>query len=92
VLFFRKRMHGETPAEDWIKSENIAIGDNKSRVNQYFHDHPEDVLGEHSMQGSMYRGEEYTVTGSPENIEGRIRDRASEIAERSKSSTRTRTT
>jgi N12 class adenine-specific DNA methylase/DNA repair protein RadC len=31
-------------------------------VNEYFADHPEHVLGQHSLQGSMYRGNEYTVT------------------------------
>lgn len=31
-------------------------------VNEYFANHPEHVLGAHSLQGSMYRGNEYTVT------------------------------
>lgn len=37
-------------------------------VNEYFAAHPEHVLGSHSLQGSMYRGNEYTVT-APDGLD-----------------------
>lgn len=84
ILFFRKRFEGEKPVGDgWLKTEQVPIGEGKARINRYFLDHPEDVLGKHSLEGSMYRGkDEYTVTGSAEHLSAEIRERARAIAAR----------
>jgi hypothetical protein len=45
------------------QNENGAVGQNMPiLVNRYFVDNPQMVLGNHSLEGSMYRENEYTVT------------------------------
>ena len=67
VLVFRKRFPDEpVPNNAWTRTAQIDVEGAKARVSQYFIDHPENVIGEHSMQGSMYGGkEEYTVNPRP---------------------------
>lgn len=44
------------------RSENGKVGANVPiRVNEYFKDHPTHAFGEHKLQGSMYRANEYTM-------------------------------
>ena len=65
ILFFQKRIAGESAKEaGWIRTAPMAIGDSGecAPVNEYFHAHPEMVLGAHSLEGSMYGAEQYTVT------------------------------
>jgi N12 class adenine-specific DNA methylase len=59
ILFLQKRAEGEKPAgKAWMNLKNA--GENID-VNEYYVEHPEMVLGKHSMQGSMYGGGEYTL-------------------------------
>ena len=46
----------------------IEIPEGTISINQYFVDHPEMVLGKHSLQGSMYGDNEYTVLPGSEPI------------------------
>lgn len=76
VLFFRKRMAGEEPGgEKWLGHAEVTA-DNKygtshtGLVNEYFVNHPEMVLGEHSFAGEMRHGDnEYTVLPKDGDIE-----------------------
>ena len=63
VLFFQKRGPG-VPENDvaWLGTKEISTPQGTATINEYFADHPEMVLGEHAMTGSMYRANEYTVT------------------------------
>jgi len=63
VLFFQKRGPG-VPENDvaWLGTKEISTPQGTATINEYFADHPEMVLGEHAMTGSMYRSNEYTVT------------------------------
>jgi N12 class adenine-specific DNA methylase len=68
ILFFRKRLPGQeaSPYSDhWINSTSIEIehedGRQSARVNQYFQEHPEMVLGEHSVEHGMYGAFQYTL-------------------------------
>jgi N12 class adenine-specific DNA methylase len=70
ILFFRKRLPEEeaeaTPySNHWLNSSSIAIdhedGEQSARVNQYFQEHPEMVLGEHSVDHSQYGAFQYTL-------------------------------
>ena len=59
ILFFRKKVEGETrEAPAWKSFATIDQG----TINEYFVAHPKNVLGDHSTAGSMYRQNEYTVT------------------------------
>jgi hypothetical protein len=63
VLFFRKRRHGEPPGGGaWLDLAEVraAMADNGTiRINGYFAEHPEMVLGEHALASGPY-GETYT--------------------------------
>jgi len=64
ILFLRKRAEGAAPAgEAWTGLGEIKIGDQSAWINEYFANHPEMVLGRHSLAGKMRfgGGMEYTV-------------------------------
>ncbi|MEW5736956.1 MAG: DEAD/DEAH box helicase family protein, partial [Thermodesulfobacteriota bacterium] len=62
VLFLQKREPGAMPSgQAWTGQKTIQVGDQSVPVNEYFADHPEMVLGRHSLEGSMYGENEYTV-------------------------------
>ncbi|MGH8562699.1 MAG: PLxRFG domain-containing protein [Gammaproteobacteria bacterium] len=66
VLFLRKRLPGEEPGgEAWGEITPIQTPDGEAYINEYFAAHPELVLGEHALSGSMYSGNEYTVEPRP---------------------------
>jgi N12 class adenine-specific DNA methylase/GGDEF domain-containing protein len=70
ILFFRKRLPGEQPSQEnsFLAAPELTIGEGSASVNEYFHEHPEMVLGENSLQGSMYRKDEYTVKSTGEIV------------------------
>lgn len=72
VLFLRKKVEGETfeHAQPWAKSVPMKVGKKSFPINEYFHAHPEMVLGTPSDKGKMANSPEpqYTV----EAIEGDI--------------------
>ncbi|CAH0532153.1 hypothetical protein UAM5_00036 [Ralstonia phage UAM5] len=62
VLFLQKRGPGiPDNGVKWLGTKEVDTPQGKAPVNEYFADHPEMVLGEHSKTGSMYRADDYTV-------------------------------
>ncbi len=62
VLFLRKKIDGEeTTGQAWDKLAEVTTPEGPAMVNEYFADHPEMVLGNHSLKGKMYSKNEYTV-------------------------------
>lgn len=71
ILVFRRIDHentlGRDERPDWLETTDIEIQNPKSgehalaAVNNYFLKNPQNVLGRHSAEGSMYRANEYTV-------------------------------
>lgn len=65
VLFFRKPSPGETKtakSQPWLKVVPVSTPQGPVKVNEYFRDHVGNVIGTHSLKGSMRGGEdEYTV-------------------------------
>ena len=67
ILYLRKRVPGEEPGDaDWVETEEVEAESRYGRsawhpVNRYFANNPDKVLGSHSTEGSMYRGDSYTV-------------------------------
>lgn len=70
ILFFRKRLPEEEAeaspySNHWLNSSAITVeheeGPQSARVNQYFQDHPEMVLGEHSVDHGQYGAFQYTL-------------------------------
>lgn len=78
ILFFRKRAPSEPEQTNhrWLDTVSVPLEDEgghtdaagrpvtTATVNEYFAAHPEMVLGKHSMTGSQYRGNEYTLNPS----------------------------
>ncbi|WP_210335222.1 Eco57I restriction-modification methylase domain-containing protein [Microvirga sp.] len=46
---------------DWMETAKIEVEGYDFEINEYFHAHPEMVLGRHSVSGSMHRAVEYSV-------------------------------
>lgn len=72
LLFFRKRRAGETRCDDaWLSLGDVATGTEAGevvRVNRWFADHPEMVLGRHAT-GSGPLGETYTCLPIGDDLE-----------------------
>ncbi|MBU9386655.1 LPD38 domain-containing protein [Burkholderia multivorans] len=66
VLFLQK--HGLGVADNgvkWLGTAEVQTPQGPVQINEYFAAHPEMVLGAHSLTGSMYRANEYTVVPEP---------------------------
>ena len=68
ILFLRKRALGE-PARhadpEWLATGPLSIEGVEMAVNQYFLNHPEQVLGDWSRKDRLYGGDDgYSVTGN----------------------------
>lgn len=62
IIVFRKKDSDRIgTGEDFRLSMPLEIDGEEAFVNEYFIRHPEMVLGKHSMAGSMYGSNEYTV-------------------------------
>jgi hypothetical protein len=68
ILFFRKRQEEETAGDDaWLDLAEIRAAtedEGAIRVNRYFAEHPDMVLGEHALRGGIY-GPDETYTCLP---------------------------
>jgi len=64
ILFLRRRPAGaEQGGHAWRGLETIDSPDGPIPVNEYYARHPEMMLGEMKLDGSMYRGSEPTLEG-----------------------------
>jgi N12 class adenine-specific DNA methylase len=65
ILFLRKRAPGTAPSgQAWSKLAPIHTSDGEIEVNEYFARHPEMMLGQMKLEGTMYRGQEPTLVGN----------------------------
>ena len=80
ILVFKKREPG-TPyrGQSMLRAEYVELPGGYGFVNQYFAEHPDMVLGETSMTGTMYRGGELTVNPRPGNLGDQIREAMGKI-------------
>lgn len=85
VLFLRKKVEGETfdQAQAWGKSIPMKVGSKEFPVNEYYHAHPEMVLGDHSDTGKMANTSEpqYTVVAKAGDIEAQFDAAAASLPE-----------
>lgn len=71
IIILRKRPTGMPVAgEPWADTKSIDTPDGPVEVNEYFANHPEMMVGEMGLQGSMYRDQSAALTGelTPENL------------------------
>jgi hypothetical protein len=65
ILFLQKRAPGRAPSgEAWRQLAPIHTSDAEIAVNEYFARHPQMMLGEMRLEGTMYRGQEPTLAGT----------------------------
>jgi N12 class adenine-specific DNA methylase/uncharacterized protein (DUF3820 family) len=76
MLILRKRLPGEAPGDtSWLKTGTVPDpdGGDDMPINQYFVDHPEQVLGRLDRSGTMYRAENVNVNlVSPEELTDKL--------------------
>ena len=86
ILFFKKRSPGaEAAGEPFQNVEHVDTKEGgTASVNEYFAKHPEMVLGEHSMSGSMYRGGgmEYTLSANGKPIGPQLEEALGKLPEK----------
>jgi N12 class adenine-specific DNA methylase len=64
ILFLQKRQEGKEPAgERFTGTGTVAIEDRGVTLNEYYLRHPEMMLGEMTLEGTMYAGREPTLAG-----------------------------
>lgn len=71
IIFLKKRALGEAAAgESWADTMAIDTPDGPVEVNEYYARHPEMMIGQMGLQGSMYRGGTPALTGelTPEKL------------------------
>jgi len=72
VIFLQKLEEGESPDLSWVDTADIDVEGTPARVNQYYSDNPDNVLGTFARTGSMYGKDELTVEPSEVSIEDGI--------------------
>lgn len=63
IVFLRKKGESlpEVPFENIEDLAPVKIGEDEAAINGYFIRHPEMVLGQHSLQGTMYKENDYAL-------------------------------
>jgi N12 class adenine-specific DNA methylase/GGDEF domain-containing protein len=69
IIFLRRRAEGEPAAgAKWMGLKEFRRGENTANTNEYYAEHPQNILGNESFAGGMYSANEYTVEPANENL------------------------
>jgi hypothetical protein len=64
IVILQKRQPGkDASGPAWSELATLDSADGEIAVNEYFHRHPQMMLGRMRLEGTMYRGAEPTLTG-----------------------------
>jgi N12 class adenine-specific DNA methylase len=70
ILFFRKKVEGSNiEGFAWNELKEIQTPEGPAKINEYYADHPEMILGTSSLKGTMYGANQYTVLPREGNID-----------------------
>lgn len=73
LLIFRRRAEGEPPADDlWETVTPITLDGTRVKINRYFDEHPDHVLGNLETGHGMYGAETLRVTGEIVDLPDRL--------------------
>lgn len=74
IIYLRKKIPGEAPfpGANWMDLKEIHTPEGPVKVNEYFADRPEMMLGEMRLQGTMYRDNEPVLIGDSEGLQDKI--------------------
>jgi N12 class adenine-specific DNA methylase/predicted kinase len=82
IIFLRRRVEGEPLGDQsWLETGEIDTPEGKTKINQYFVDHPEMMLGKMRLTGTMYGGREPVLIGPTDNLDNRILEAAELLPE-----------
>ncbi|GIF74187.1 hypothetical protein Asi02nite_37050 [Asanoa siamensis] len=82
VLVFRRREADRSAAPfDWEYTNPLDVDGTTVRINSYFTDHPERILGRIVVGDGLYRRDEVAVSGDPATAPFQLRDALAQIAE-----------
>lgn len=80
LLIFRRREDGKQPQDfSWETVTQINIDGEPLRLNRYFDEHPERVLGEIGMAHGLYASLSLTVTADLERTADKLRDALEQV-------------
>lgn len=83
ILFFRKRTVGSFPdAQAWRDLDEIRTPQGVTKINEYFAKHPDMMLGQMELAGTMHGPEEPTLTPTPgADFEYQLQDAVTKLPE-----------
>lgn len=85
ILVLRARKPGEEPLDtSWITSSPVDLGDGSHRLNLYFQNHPEQILGRLAVRQGRF-GEELTVENDGRDLGSALTSAFGRIAEHARS-------
>ena len=61
LILRRKKLGQESKGQPWANVVSVETPEGPTLVNEYYAQHPEMVLGQHRLTGTMYRAGQYTV-------------------------------
>lgn len=82
IIFLRKRTGADDALADapkWMETVEVQTPEGPTKINEYFAERPEMMLGEMRLTGSMYRAQTPVLIGSNENLGTRIASAAKNL-------------
>ena len=81
IIFMRKKAPGGARIGDdtWLGTEQVETPDGPATINAWFAAHPEMMLGELRLQGTMYKDNSKVLVGDTENLDEKIAEAAAKL-------------
>jgi N12 class adenine-specific DNA methylase len=78
IIFLRKKVPGEQPFNGvkWTDLKTIQTPEGPTKINEYFSDRPQMMLGEMRLQGTQHRANEPVLIGDPDGMQQKIAEAA----------------
>jgi N12 class adenine-specific DNA methylase/GNAT superfamily N-acetyltransferase/predicted kinase len=75
IIFLRKRVEGEPVGDQsWLNVEDIQTPEGPTKINSYYAQNPDMMLGKMRLVGKMYGKGEPVLIGSSDNLDQKIMD------------------
>jgi N12 class adenine-specific DNA methylase/SAM-dependent methyltransferase len=82
LLIFRRRLPGQEAGEQrWEYARPVQIDEVQIGINDYFHRHPERMLGQASIQHGMYNAQDLRVVGDLQRLPEQLQEQLVSITD-----------